>query len=228
MIRRFGTLLGLVAIVVTFSVLRPDTFMTVPNWLNITQQVSILAVVAFASTIVMVTGAFDLSVGTMASLAGMIAAAAMQADLAIPVAMLLALSAAALGGALNGMLVAYLRIVPFVATLGTLTMFGGFALLVSDGSTIYGRAIPAAFGGFGRGGIPLGTVDGRAVLLPNLTIIAFAVLLVTWLLLEHTGYDGDFTRSAGTGRRRDSQAYARGSPSSARSSQAGSERELEV
>ncbi len=188
MIRRFGTLLGLIAIIATFSVLRPDTFMTVPNWLNITQQVSILAVVAFASTIVMVTGAFDLSVGTMASLAGMIAAAAMQADLGIPLALALALTAAAVGGAFNGFLVAYLRIVPFVATLGTLTMFGGFALLVSDGSTIYGRAIPAAFGGFGRGGIPLGTIDGRAVLLPNLTLVAAGVLIVTWLLLEHTGY----------------------------------------
>lgn len=188
MIRRYGTLLGLIGIVVVFSVLRPDTFMTVGNWLNITQQVSILAVVAFASTVVMVTGAFDLSVGTMASLAGMIAAASMQAGADIPVAIALALLAAAAGGALNGLLVAYLKIVPFVATLGTLTMFGGLALMVSDGSTIFGRAIPQAFGAFGRGGLPLGTVDGRAVLLPNLTIVAAVVLVVVWVLLEQTGY----------------------------------------
>jgi ribose transport system permease protein len=188
MIRRYGTLLGLIGIVAVFSVLRPDTFMTVGNWLNITQQVSILAVVAFASTVVMVTGAFDLSVGTMASLAGMIAAASMQAGADIPVAIALALLAAAAGGALNGLLVAYLKIVPFVATLGTLTMFGGLALMVSDGSTIFGRAIPQAFGAFGRGGLPLGTVDGRAVLLPNLTIVAAVVLVVVWVLLEQTGY----------------------------------------
>lgn len=188
MIRRYGTLVGLVGIVAVFSLLRPDTFMTVGNWLNITQQVSILAVVAFTSTVIMVTGAFDLSVGAMASLAGMVAAASMQADLGIPVAIALALSVAAAGGAVNGMLVAYARIVPFVATLGTLTMFGGLALLVSDGSTIYGRAIPTAFGKFGRSGLPLGEVDGRVVLLPNLTIVALVVLLATWLLLEHTGY----------------------------------------
>lgn len=167
MIRRYGTLIGLVGIVIVLSILRPDTFMTVGNWLNITQQVSILAVVAFASTVVMVTGAFDLSVGAMASLAGMIAAASMQADLGIPVAIALALSAAAVGGAVNGLLVAYAKIVPFVATLGTLTMFGGLALMVSDGSTIFGRAIPAAFGRFGRSGLPLGEVDGRAVILPT-------------------------------------------------------------
>lgn len=187
-VRRYGTLAGLIVIVAILWALRPDTFMTVGNWLNITQQVSILAVVAFTSTVVMVTGAFDLSVGTLASLTGMIVAATMQEAVPIPAALALALTAAAAAGALNGVLVAYLRIVPFVATLGTLTMFGGLALLVSDGSTIFGRAIPAAFGAFGRGGIPLGTVDGRTVLLPNLTLVAAAVLLANWLLLEHTTF----------------------------------------
>lgn len=188
LLRRYGTLLGLIGIVATFWALRPGTFMTVGNWLNITQQVSILAVVAFTSTVVMVTRAFDLSVGTMASLAGMIAAASMQAGASVPAAVTLAIAAAAAGGLVNGVLVAYVRIVPFVATLGTLTMFGGLALLVSNGNTIFGRAIPAAFGTFGRGGLPLGTIDGRLVLLPNLTIVAAAVLAVSWLLLEQTTF----------------------------------------
>lgn len=188
LLRLYGTVVGLVVIVLVFWVLRPTTFMTVGNWLNITQQVSILAVVAFASTVVMVTNAFDLSVGTMASLAGMVAAASMQAGMPLLTAVALALGAAAAGGALNGFLVAYLRIVPFVATLGTLTMFGGLALLVSNGNTIFGRAIPKAFGQFGRSGIPLGTVDGRAVLLPNLTLVAAGVLLVIWVVLEHTPF----------------------------------------
>jgi len=188
LLRLYGTVVGLVAIVIVFWALRPDTFMTVGNWLNITQQVSILAVIAFTSTVVMVTRAFDLSVGTMASLSGIIAAVSMQAGMPIPAAVALALAAAAAGGLLNGILVAYLRIVPFVATLGTLTMFGGLALLVSDGTTIFGRAIAEAFWKFGRGGIPLGTVDGRVVGLPNLTLVAAGVLLVVWLLLEQTTY----------------------------------------
>lgn len=188
LLRRSGTMLGLLAIVATFWALRPDTFMTVGNWLNVTQQVSILSVVAFTSTIVMVTGAFDLSIGTLASLTGMIVAVSMQAGMPIPAAIALALSAAAAAGLLNGLLVAYLRIVPFVATLGTLTMFGGLALLVSSGNTIFGRAIPSSYGEFGRGGIPLGTLDGRQVLLPNLTLVAAGVLLATYLILEHTTY----------------------------------------
>lgn len=187
-LRPYGTVVGLVGIVIAFWALRPTTFMTVGNWLNITQQVSILAVVAFTSTVVMVTNAFDLSVGTMASLTGMVAAAVMQAGAPVPTAVLVALTAAALGGLLNGVLVAYLRIVPFVATLGTLTMFGGLALLVSNGNTIFGRAIPRAFGQFGRDGIPLGTLDGRAVQLPNLTLVAAGALAVTWLLLHQTTF----------------------------------------
>ena len=187
-LRRYGTVLGLAAIVAVFWVLRPNTFMTVGNWINITQQVSILAVVAFASTVVMVTGAFDLSVGTLASLTGMVVASLMAGGLPIAAAIAAAIAVAAAAGTLNGLLVAYVRITPFVATLGTLTMFGGLALLVSSGNTIFGRAIPAAFGRFGRSGIPLGTVDDRPVMLPNLTLVALAVLTLVFFLLEHTTF----------------------------------------
>ena len=185
---RFGTPLGLLTWIVLLTILRGETFMTVGNWLNITQQVSILAVVAFASTVVMVAGAFDLSVGTLASLSAMIAAVLMASGTPIALAIAIALAVAAAAGLLNGALVALLGITPFVATLGTLTMFGGAALLVSSGNTIFGRAIPAAFGRFGRGGIPLGEVDGRALLLPNLTLVAAGVLLIVWFVLEQTAY----------------------------------------
>jgi len=73
-LRHYGTLMGMAAIIVVFWVLLPDTFMTARNWLNITQQVSMLTVVAVAMTVVMVVGDFDLSVGSMASLAGIVAA----------------------------------------------------------------------------------------------------------------------------------------------------------
>lgn len=185
-LRRLGTPLGLLAIVLVFWALKPNTFMTVGNWLNITQQVSILGVIAFTSTIVMVTGAFDLSVGSLASLAGIVAAVLMSQGMGVPAAIALTLLVAMAAGALNGLLVAFLRITPFVATLGTLTVFGGLALLVSGGNTIFGRAIPSAFSRFGRSGIPLGELDGRIVTLPNLTLVAAAVFLVVYFLLGQT------------------------------------------
>lgn len=182
----FGTLIGFLLVVVVFWWQKPDTFMTVRNWLNITQQVSILGVVAFTMTIVMVTGDFDLSVGSMASLAGITAALLFQAERPIGEAIIVALAAGLTGGVINGLLVAYVGISPFVTTLGTLTMFSGLAFYISDGKTIFGRAIPAAFSDFARNGISLGVINEQQVTIPNLTLLALIVLIVIYVLLEHT------------------------------------------
>jgi len=178
--------LGFAAILLFFWSNIPETFMTPRNWLNISQQISMLAVVAFTMTIVMAMSDFDLSVGSMASLAGIVAALLFSQGQPIFVGVGAALVVGLLGGLLNGFLVSIIGILPFVATLGTLTIFSGIAFLISDGKTIFGRDIPEAFGGFARDGIPLGVVDERPLLLPNLTITALVVLLLVWLLMEQT------------------------------------------
>jgi ribose transport system permease protein len=187
-LRRAGTLIGFLAIILYFSLNIPNTFLTLPNWLNISQQVSMLAVVAFTMTVVMVMGDFDLSVGSMASLAGIVAAIFFRAEQPILVGILAALAVGLLGGIVNGILVSYVGITPFVATLGTLTMFSGTALFISGGETIFGRAIPEAFSDFARGGIPIGMVGERVLAFPNLTILALLVLLIIWVLLEQTPF----------------------------------------
>lgn len=187
-IRRYGTLIGFVAIVLFFSVMLPGTFPTARNWLNITQQVSMLMVVAAGMTIVMVMGDFDLSVGSMASLAGIAAALLMAAGQPIWIAVGGALLVGLLGGVFNGAMVSLIGILPFIATLATMTMFSGLAFVVSGGKTISGRAIPEEFGSFARGGIPLGEWGGVAVSLPNLSIIAILVVLAVWILLEQTTF----------------------------------------
>jgi ribose transport system permease protein len=185
-LRRFGTLIGFFLIVAFFWWQRPDTFMTVRNWLNITQQMSILGVVAFASTIVMVLGDFDLSVGSMTSLAGIIAALLFQQEQPMLVAIGAALAVGLVGGTINGVMVSYFGISPFVATLGSLTVFSGVALYVSDGTTIFGRAIPEAFSDFARGGIEIFNVGDEIVRIPNLTLLALLILVIVWVLLEQT------------------------------------------
>jgi ribose transport system permease protein len=186
MIRRTGTLVGFLLIVAFFASQRPNTFLTLRNWLNIAEQMSILGVVAFTSTVVMVVGDFDLSVGSMASLSGIIAAALVQAEQPLALALAVALTAGLMGGLFNGVIVSYVRITPFVATLGTLTMYAGMALLVSDGTTIFGRAIGDAFGAFASSGIPVGTVNERLVTLSNLTLLSLGVFAVIWVVLEQT------------------------------------------
>ena len=182
-LRRFATLIGFAAILLFFAWSLPGTFLTARNLLNISQQVSMLAVVAFAMTVVMAMGDFDLSVGSMASLSGVVAATLFVAGWPVPLALLAALGAGLLGGLFNGFLVAGLGILPFVATLGTLTMFSGLAFTLSDGRTIFGPDIPEGFGAFARGAVEVG-----ALRVPALTLVALAVLAVVWVLLEHTSY----------------------------------------
>lgn len=185
-LRRYGTLFGFLMIVLFFWQQKPDTFMTIPNWINITRQVSILGVVAFTMTVVMVTGDFDLSVGAMASLAGIVAGTLFQQEYSIVVAITAALGVGILGGLINGILVSFIGISAFVATLGTLTVFRGLALFTSGGASIYGRVIPEAFSNFGRGGIDFGTISEQRLFLPNLTIIAGIVFVVVLIFLAQT------------------------------------------
>lgn len=187
-LRRYGTLIGFALILIVFWVNLHDTFMTARNWLNITQQLSMLMVVAAGMTIVMVMGDFDLSVGSMASLAGIVAAILLAAGYPIWAAVSIALIVGLVGGAFNGMLVSLIGILPFVATLATLTIFSGAAFILSGGKTISGRAIPEAFGSFAREGIPLGEISGVALSLPNLTIVAVVTVFAVWVLLEQTTF----------------------------------------
>ncbi len=187
-LRRYGTLIGFAVILLFFWIVLPDTFMTARNWLNISQQLSMLMVVAAGMTIVMVMGDFDLSVGSMASLAGIAAALLMAAGHPIWAAVGIALLIGLLGGAFNGALVSLIGILPFVATLATLTIFSGAAFILSGGKTISGRSIPEAFGNFAREGIPLGEIGGVALNLPNLTILALLSVIAVWVLLEQTTF----------------------------------------
>jgi ribose transport system permease protein len=182
-LRRYGTLAGFALMVIFFAVNLPDTFLSARNLLNVSQQISMLAVVAFTMTVVMSMGDFDLSVGAMASLAGVVAATLFVAGWPVGWAILAALGVGVAGGLLNGFLVSILGILPFVATLGTMTVFGGLAFVVSDGRTVFGRDIPASFSGFARSGLELG--EWR---IPALTLVALAVLAVIWLVLEQTPY----------------------------------------
>lgn len=187
-LRHYGSLMGMAAIVLVFWALLPDTFMTARNWLNISQQVSMLTVVAVTMTVVMVMGDFDLSVGAMASLSGVAAAVLFTLGWPVPAALLAALGIGLLGGVVNGILVSLIGILPFVATLATLTMFSGAAFLVSGGKTIFGRDIPQGFSDFARAGLPLGTLDGKPLVLPALTLLAAAVTALVWIVLEQTTY----------------------------------------
>jgi len=186
--RGYGTLIGIVLLIGFFWANLPGTFMTAQNLLNISQQISMLAVVAATMTVVMVMGDFDLSVGSMASLSGVVAAVLFVQGWPIWAGVAAALAVGLAGGLVNGFLVSVVGILPFVATLATLTMQSGLAFVISGGKTLFGRDIPAEFAGFARGGVALWQSAEKPVLLPSLTITALAVAALVWLVLEQTTY----------------------------------------
>ncbi|MGI5216076.1 ABC transporter permease [Plantactinospora sp. CA-290183] len=143
--RGFGGLPVLVVLALGLS-LATDTFLTGTNLDNLGRQVSIYAIIAIGQLLVILTAGIDLSVGSVVGLSGVIAAK-MVFDTAgggsVLLAVVLALLAGAAVGLVNGVLVAILRMPPFIVTLGTLGMARGLTLLYTDGRTI--QPLPASF-----------------------------------------------------------------------------------
>jgi len=175
-LRTYGTLAGFALMVAFFAWQRPATFLTINNVRNITEQVAILAMVAMTMTVVMVVGDFDLSVGALASLSGVVVADMLIQGLGLWPSLGIALGVGMLAGALNGLLVAYAGLSAFVATLATMTAYRGLSLWYTDGATFF-SGIDEAFRPLGQGS------TGRV---PNSVWMMLAVMIVVWFILEQT------------------------------------------
>ena len=141
--RNNRTLLALslvLVLIVVFTALNSDVFFTWKNFRNILAQTSILAVLAAGTTLLMVAGLIDLSIGTMMSLVGVVAGLLMLSAGSPPLAVIM-LVAIALGGFLgmfNGFLAAWSPSHPFVVTLGVMILFRGIAIGLSEGKPLTG------------------------------------------------------------------------------------------
>jgi len=176
---RYGTIVSLLALLIIFSLARPEVFPTVDNVLNIMNQISILGTMAFGLTVCLVMGLFDLSIAAMATLGGYVATLLLVKypdTISVPVAVFCSVAIAAAIGVVNGLIVSYLGISAFIATLATGSIITGAVLGVSDSKTII-TGIPDAFMAIGQGAI-FGV--------SNPILIMLAVGFMLWLLLEHT------------------------------------------
>src|SRR3954451_20778617 len=168
-LRDAGTLFGLLAIVVVFSVLSPN-FLTTGNLLNILQQSSINACIALGMTLVIISGGIDLSVGPTAAMAAVTAASLLTGGAPIVVAILGALLVGVIAGAINGALIAYGGLQPFIVTLGTLSLSRATALIYTGGNPIFG--LPPAFRAIFNS-----TVLG----VPSAVVIVAVIAIVIWV-----------------------------------------------
>lgn len=136
---RSRAILVLLLLLVLFSILAPN-FFTTNNLSILSKHVAISAILAIGMTFVILVGGIDLSVGSLAGLGGMVAGYCLTHPLAnLPLgtfaAIIATITVCLLVGALNGWLVSRAGVAPFIATLGTLYIARGAALLLSDGKT---------------------------------------------------------------------------------------------
>ena len=119
--------------------LTTDRFFSTGNFRNLVLQLAVVAILALGSALIILTGEIDLSSGALVSLLSMVLATLiMPLGLPLPVGLGVVLFTGIFCGLLNGILVTYLRVPSFVATLGTLGIFQGIALLFNGGSPISG------------------------------------------------------------------------------------------
>ncbi len=173
-------------------------FMTESNLVNVGRRTSVLIIFAIGQTFVILTGGIDLSVGATAALAASISAVTMTQQVNVlgikfgPVGFLEGLVVALVvglgAGLLNGLLITRGRIPDFIATLGTLEVFRGAALLVTGGLPVpsYYSDAPKARNYLPKEVVSIGSGDWLGV--PIAAVIALSVTLLGWVVLRYTAF----------------------------------------
>ncbi|MER6206925.1 substrate-binding domain-containing protein [Streptomyces sp. NPDC001642] len=131
-----GALTALIVLVIAMSALSGD-FLTTDNLLNVGVQAAVTAILAFGVTFVIVSAGIDLSVGSVAALSATVLAwSATQHGVPVVLAVILAIATGIAAGLVNGFLIAYGKLPPFIATLAMLSVARGLSLVISQGSPI--------------------------------------------------------------------------------------------
>ncbi|RKP51865.1 ABC transporter permease [Pararobbsia silviterrae] len=174
--RELALLLLIVAIMIVMSVISPN-FLTPANFRAFTIGLAPTAIISVGMTVLLVSGGFDLSVGSVLALSGTVAAMLMLHGVPISVAVLLTLVLGVAVGIANGWLVTKVGVNPLVATLGTMSVARGAALVLTDGFSISG--LPDAFGYVGSA-----SVSG----VPMIVLIMLVVVAIGDVALRHSRY----------------------------------------
>lgn len=173
-----GPLAALAIVFLIFSI-TTDRFLEVQNLINVSLQVSTVAIVAIGATLVILAGGIDLSPGSMVALVTCaLAILVKEQGLSLPVGILLVLGLGVVLGSINGVLSSYGRIPSFVVTLATMSVYRGLAFYITDGSPIFTIS---------PGLEPLFYGDLFGIPLPFLYVIALYAVAYIFLRNTRTG-----------------------------------------
>jgi ribose transport system permease protein len=153
-VQQWGIIIVLIILVLVLGVSSP-VFLSGRNIRNILQQVSTLGILSMGMTILMISGGIDLSVGSSISVVAVIVGKLLKAGVPVGIPIVLGLLIGCFIGLINGLLASQTRAHPFILTLGTMTLFQGVAIIITEGYPItdLGDKFEWIGGGDGRQGI---------------------------------------------------------------------------
>ncbi|MFF7281080.1 ABC transporter permease [Streptomyces griseorubiginosus] len=174
------SLLGVLAVLVAVGgITAPDEFLATSNLQLVLTQASVIGVVTVGMTFVITSGGIDLSVGAIVALASVWATTVATQEFGFAGILFTALVVGVGCGLVNGLLIAYGRMVPFIATLAMLASARGLALQITDGSTQIVSVESV---------LDLGARDSYILGIPPLVLIFAAVTVIGWLVLNRTTF----------------------------------------
>lgn len=151
-----------------------ENFLSYTNLTNISRQISVVTILAFGQTILIICGMLDLSSGSVLALAGVLSVSTYINTGSLLLAFIVAIIASVICNMLNGLMVTKFKAPPFIATLAMMTMARGAALLYTNGQNIYQIGDYIKFG------------QGSTFGLPTPIVFMLVILAITWYILKHT------------------------------------------
>lgn len=186
-LQALGIYIAAVVIFLIFGVLNPN-FLTSGNLRDIAVSASVNAIIGLGITFVIITGGIDLSVGSIASFVGIVSASLMvNAGTSPFLALLIGIGLGLVSGALNGVLITKLKLPPFIATLGTMSIYQGFAYVVTNGRPVYN--VPKDF---------VFMLNSYVAGIPVAVILVAVLAVLCWLLLRRTVFGQNVIATGGS------------------------------
>lgn len=175
-IQQWGIIIVLILLVIILGISSP-VFLSARNIRNILQQVSTLGILSMGMTVLMISGGIDLSVGSSISVVAVIVGKLLKAGVPAGYPIIIGLIIGCAIGLINGLLASNTRAHPFILTLGTMTMFQGVAIIITEGYPITDLGDKFEW----IGGATVGKV-------PFIVILFFTVMLICFFILKYTRF----------------------------------------
>ena len=186
---------SLIALILIFTALKPEAFMTQDNIIGILQSTTVIGVLAIASTFIIITSGIDLSVGVLMTFCAVMGGVFLvNWHVPLLLGVLGAVLVGALTGCVTGLTITRLKVPPFIATLGMMMLLKGLSLLITNARPIYFNDIE----GFDQ--IALGSLIGDifpSFIIPNGVLILFVLAAVCAVILNRTAL-GRYTFALGS------------------------------